>query len=70
MERPWVVRLPKGCMRSQDLQEEFTKMKEPTGRITLPSGFQARVSDESLVDSLERNVVREYDSMAFPQMIV
>jgi hypothetical protein len=45
-------------------------MKELTGRITLSSGFQARVSDESLVDSLEGNVVQEYDSMACSQMIV
>ncbi len=32
--------------------------------------MQARVSDKSLVDSLEWTVVWEYDSMAYPQTIV
>jgi hypothetical protein len=34
------------------LREEFAKMNELTGTITLLSGVQARVSDKSLVDSL------------------
>jgi hypothetical protein len=42
-------------------------MNELTDRITLPSGVQARVSDKSLVDSLEKIVVREYDSIADPK---
>jgi hypothetical protein len=41
-----------------------------TGSRTLSSGVQAHVPDKSLVDSLEETVVREYDSMACPQMIV
>jgi hypothetical protein len=36
------------------LHEEFAKMNEPTRSITLSSGIQARVSDKSLLDSLER----------------
>jgi hypothetical protein len=45
-------------------------MNELTSSITLSSGIQARVSDKSLVDSLEGTVVWEYDSMACPQTIV
>jgi hypothetical protein len=35
------------------LHEDFAKMNELTGSITLSSGMQARVPDKSLVDSLE-----------------
>jgi hypothetical protein len=52
------------------LREEFAKMNELTVGITLSSGVQARLSDKSLVDSLEGIIVWEYDSMACPQMIV
>ncbi len=52
------------------LREEFARLNELTGSITLSSGVQARVSDKSLVDSLEGMVVWEYYSMACPQMIV
>jgi hypothetical protein len=52
------------------LREEFAKMNELTGSITLSSGIQARVRDKTLVDSLEGTVVWEYDSIACPQMIV
>jgi hypothetical protein len=52
------------------LREEFTRLNELTGSITLSSGVQARISDKSLVDSLEGTVVWEYDSMACPQTIV
>jgi hypothetical protein len=52
------------------LREEFARMNELIGSITLSSGIQARVSDKSLVDSLEGTVVWEYDSMACPQTIV
>jgi hypothetical protein len=45
-------------------------MNKLTGSIMLSSGVQARVSDKSLVDSLEGTVVWEYDSMACPQIIV
>jgi hypothetical protein len=51
------------------LREEFAKMNKLTGSITLSLGVQARISDTSLVDSLEGTVVWEYDSMACPQMI-
>jgi hypothetical protein len=51
-------------------REEFAKMNELTRSITLSSGVRARVSDKSLVDSLEGTIVWEYDSMACPQMIV
>ncbi len=52
------------------LREEFARLNELTGSITLTSGVQARVSDKSLVDSLEGTVVWEYDSMACLQTIV
>jgi hypothetical protein len=52
------------------LREEFARMIELTGSITLSSGIQVRMLDKSLVDSLEGTVVWEYDSMACPQTIV
>jgi hypothetical protein len=52
------------------LREEFTRLNELTGSITLTSGVEARMSDKNLVDSLEEMVVWEYNSMACPQMIV
>ncbi len=52
------------------LREEFARLNELTGSITPTSGVQARVSDKSLVDSLEEPAVWEYNSMACPQMIV
>jgi hypothetical protein len=52
------------------LREEFTRKNELTGSITLSSGIQGRVSDKSLVESLEGTVVWEYDSMACQQTIV
>jgi hypothetical protein len=52
------------------LREEFAGLNEWTRSITLSLGVQARVSDKSLVDSLEETVVWECDSMACPQMIV
>jgi hypothetical protein len=39
------------------LREEFAKMNELTGTITLFSGAQARVVDKSLMDSLEGTVL-------------
>jgi hypothetical protein len=39
------------------LREEFARMNELTGSINLSSGIQARVSNKSLVDSLEGTVV-------------
>jgi hypothetical protein len=39
------------------LREDFAKMNELTGSITLSSGVQARVANKSLVDSLEGTVV-------------
>ncbi len=63
-----VISFPDGKTMSsqaaQELYEEFVKMNELTGSITLFSKAQARVSDKSLVDSLEGTVVWEYDSMA------
>jgi hypothetical protein len=63
-----VINFPDGKTMSsqaaQELYEEFVKMNDLTGSITLSSSVQARVSDKSLVDSLERTVMWEYDSMA------
>jgi hypothetical protein len=39
------------------VREEFVRLNELTGSITLSSGVQACVSDKSLVDSLEGTVV-------------
>jgi hypothetical protein len=52
------------------LREEFAKMNELTSSIMLLSGVQARVSDKSLLDSLEGTLVWEYDPLASPQIIV
>ncbi len=50
------------------IREEFTKMNELTGSITLSTGVQIRVSDKILVDSLEATVVWVYNPTACPQM--
>jgi hypothetical protein len=52
------------------LREEFARLNELTGSLTLTSGVQAAAGDKSIVDSLEGTVVWEYDSMASPQTIV
>ncbi len=52
------------------LREEFARLNELTGSLTLTSGVQAAARDKSIVDSLEGTVVWEYDSMACPQTIV
>jgi hypothetical protein len=52
------------------LREEFARLNELTGSLTLTSGVQATAEDKSIVDSLEGTVVLEYDSMACPQTIV
>jgi hypothetical protein len=52
------------------LREEFARLNELTGSLTLTSGMQATAGDKSIVDSLEGTVVWEYDSMACPQTIV
>jgi hypothetical protein len=52
------------------LREEFARLNELTGSLTLTSGVQATARDKSIVDSLEGTVVWEYDSMACPQTIV
>jgi hypothetical protein len=52
------------------LREEFARLNELTGSLTLTSGVQAMAGDKSMVDSLEGTVVWEYDSMACPQTIV
>jgi hypothetical protein len=52
------------------LREEYARLNELTGSLTLTSGVQAMAGDKSIVDSLERTVVWEYDSMACPQTIV
>ncbi len=64
-----------GGMASQGLyeitlREEFARMNELTGSLTLTSGVQARASDKSIADSLEGTVVWEYDPMECPQTIV
>jgi hypothetical protein len=52
------------------LREDFARLNELTGSLTLTSGMQAAAGDKSLVDSLEGTVVWEYDAMACPQTIV
>ncbi len=57
-----------GGMASQGLyeitlREEFARMNELTGSVTLTSGVQARAADKSISDSLEGTVVWEYDPM-------
>jgi hypothetical protein len=52
------------------LREEFARLNELTGSLTLTSGVQAAAGDKSIVDSLEGMVVWEYDPMACPQTIV
>jgi hypothetical protein len=52
------------------LREEFARLNELTGSLTLTSGVQVAAGDKSIVDSLEGTVVLEYDSMACPQTIV
>jgi hypothetical protein len=52
------------------LREEFARLNELTGSLTLTSGVQAAAGDKSLVDSLEGTIVCEYDAMTCPQTIV
>ncbi len=52
------------------LREEFARMNELTGSLTLTSGVQARAADKSISNSLEGTVVWEYDPMECPQTIV
>jgi hypothetical protein len=52
------------------LREEFARLNELTGSLTLTSGVQAAAGDKSIVDSLEGTVVWEYDSMACLQTII
>jgi hypothetical protein len=52
------------------LREEFARLNELTGSLTLTSGVQSAAGDKSLVDSLEGTVVWEYDAMACHQTIV
>jgi hypothetical protein len=52
------------------LREEFARLNELTGSLTLTSGVQAAAGDKSIVDSLEGTIVWEYDSIACPQTIV
>jgi hypothetical protein len=52
------------------LREEFARLNELTGSLTLTSGVQAAAGDKSIVDSLEGTVVWEYDPMACPQTVV
>ncbi len=64
-----------GGMASQGLyeitlREEFARMNELTGSLTLTSGVQARAADKSIADSLEGTVVWEYDPMECSQTIV
>jgi hypothetical protein len=52
------------------LREEFARLNELTGSLTLTSGVQAAAGDKCILDSLEGMVVWEYDPMACPQTIV
>jgi hypothetical protein len=71
-----IVTLPNGKVLNGQglyeitLREEFARLDELTGSLTLTSGVQAAAGDKSIVDSLEGTVVWEYDSMACPQTIV
>jgi hypothetical protein len=68
MERPWGTDSSRAV--EVTLREEFARLNELTGSITLTSGVQARVGNKSVVDSLEGTVVWENDSMACPQTMV
>ncbi len=64
-----------GGMASQGLyeitlREEFARMNELAGSLTLTSGVQARAADKSIADSPEGTVVWEHDPMECPQTIV
>ncbi len=48
------------------LREEFARLNELTGSLTLTSGVQAAAGDKSIVDRLEGTVVWEYDSYGLP----
>jgi hypothetical protein len=52
------------------LRDEFARLNELTGSLTLTSEVQARAADKSIVDSLEGTIVWEYDSMDCLQTIV
>jgi hypothetical protein len=52
------------------LKEEFARLNDLIGSLTLTSSVQAIAGDKGMVDSLEGTVVWEYDSMACPQTIV
>ncbi len=63
-----------GGMASQGLyeitlREEFARMNELTGSLTLTSGIQARAADKSIADSLEGTLVWEYDPMDHRQAV-
>jgi hypothetical protein len=49
------------------LREEYARLNELTGSLTLTSGVQAAAGDKGIVDSLEGTVVWEYDSVACPR---
>jgi hypothetical protein len=75
----WIISFPNGKtvggqaaqgLYEITLREEFARLNELTGSLTLTSGVQAMAGDKSIVDSLEGTVVWEYDSMACPQTIV
>jgi hypothetical protein len=50
------------------LREEFARLNELTGSLTLTSGMQAAAGNKRLVDSLEGTVVWEYDAISCPQL--
>jgi hypothetical protein len=52
------------------LREEFGRLNELKGSLTLTSGVQATAGDKSIVDSLEGTVMWEYYSLACLQTIV
>ncbi len=52
------------------LREEYVRLNDLTGSLTLTSGVQAAAGDKSIVDSLEGTVVWEYDPRACPQTII
>jgi hypothetical protein len=64
-----VVRLLQGLYEIT-LREEYARLNQLTGSLTLASGIQAMAWDKSIVDSLEGTVVWEYDSMACPQTLI
>jgi hypothetical protein len=74
-----VINFPNGKMlgglttqglHEMTLRAEFVKMNELTGTITPYSGIQMRMVVKRMVDSLEGTMVLDYNSVAFPPIVM